>query len=295
MNNFSNLPSRSAKSSHEPGLYLVPTPLGNLEDITLRSLRLLAETDLILCEDTRITRRLLSHYGIKTKLFIYNDNSDHKVREKILSRLKDGDTLSLVSDAGMPCIADPGYRLVTLCREHNIPVYALPGPCAFVTAAATSGLPTDQLYFHGFFPRKKGEAKELIASLTPKVTHVFYESPNRLVASLQAIAATQRKMLCCVCREISKKFEEVKFAAPNELLDYYQEHKPKGEIVLLVYEQELRCISFDDLKIEITESLLQGEGVRNIARYVADQTGTTKQQAYKAILEYQKNEIKASK
>lgn len=272
------------KSHHGSGLYLVPTPLGNLADITIRALQLLDEADLILCEDTRMTRRLLDAYGIATKLTAYNDVNAPKVRDGILERLRQGAKIALVSDAGMPCISDPGYKLVAACYIEKIHVEALPGPVAFITAAAASGLPTDRICFHGFVARKTNEIEKAFKSLQPETTHTFYESPNRLVQTLEILEKIPGKRQICVARELTKKFEEKKVGSAQELLSYYQEHPPKGEIVLLIHEQRPNH-KLEDFKEVILKALDEGERVKDIARFVAEQSpDLSSKDAYNYVL-----------
>lgn len=216
-------------------LYLIPTPVGNLEDITLRALRLLKEVSLILAEDTRTTSNLLKHYDIKTPLQSHHKFNEHQQVEKIAERLAQGEDIALVSDAGTPGISDPGFLLTKTCIEHGIETECLPGATAFVPALVNSGFPCDRFCFEGFLPQKKGRLKRLTSLSEESRTLIFYESPYRLVKALQQMSeifGPDRQ--ACVAREISKVFEEFKRGNLQELADYYTEKGVKGEIVLIV-------------------------------------------------------------
>jgi 16S rRNA (cytidine1402-2'-O)-methyltransferase len=216
-------------------LILVPTPIGNLDDITLRAISVLKEVDLILAEDTRTSSKLLNHLEIEKKLVPHHKFNEHKTAASIISRLKEGNNIALISDAGTPGISDPGFLLVRDCVENNIIVECLPGPTAMIPALAVSGLPTDRFIFEGFLPQKKGRQKRIQQLTEEPRTMVFYESPYRLVKALsqfEEFFGTDRR--ACVCRELSKMFEEVKRGTVTELRNYYSEHPPKGEIVIVL-------------------------------------------------------------
>ena len=216
-------------------LYLIPTPVGNLEDITLRALRLLKEVSLILAEDTRTTSNLLKHYDIKTPLQSHHKFNEHQQVEKIAERLAQGEDIALVSDAGTPGISDPGFLLTKTCIEHGIETECLPGATAFVPALVNSGFPCDRFCFEGFLPQKKGRLKRLTSLSEESRTLIFYESPYRLVKALQQMSeifGPDRQ--ACVAREISKVFEEFKRGNLQQLADYNTEKGVKGEIVLIV-------------------------------------------------------------
>lgn len=217
-------------------LYLVPTPIGNLEDITFRAVEVLKQVDLILAEDTRVTRKLLNHYSIETKLSSFHSQNEHKVLKKITSWLETGKIIALVSDAGTPGISDPGYLLVRACLDQGIKLTCLPGPTAFVPALVMSGLPSHRFLFEGFLPHKKGRMSRLSELAELEYTFILYESPNRIVRCLQ-----QLKDYCganrqaCLCRELSKLFEEVITGSLQELLDWSEaQEKIRGEFVIVV-------------------------------------------------------------
>ncbi len=217
-------------------LYLVPTPIGNREDITQRALRLLEEVDLILAEDTRTSRPLLQHYGIETSLRAYHAHNEHAVVDQLVLELRNGSTYALITDAGTPGISDPGFLLVRACREAGVQVSCLPGPAAFVPALAASGIPCDRFHFEGFLPHKKGRQTRLTYLAELPNTFVLYESPHRiakLLGQLEEHCGPDRQ--ACVAREISKLYEEFSTASLAELkADYASRGKVKGEIVVVV-------------------------------------------------------------
>ena len=216
-------------------LYVIPTPIGNLEDITLRAIRLLKEVDLVLAEDTRTTKKLFSHYEINTKLSSFHMHNEHKVLSKYISRLKGGETLALVSDAGTPAISDPGFLLIRECVIEDIEVDCLPGATAFVPALVNSGLPNEKFVFEGFLPVKKGRQTRLKLLAEEERTMVFYESPHRIIKTLSQFSeyfSEERKV--SISREISKMFEETIRGTISEVSYYFEQKKPKGEFVIVV-------------------------------------------------------------
>lgn len=220
-------------------LYLVPTPIGNLEDITLRAIRILKEVDMILAEDTRTTGNLLRHYEIDKKAMPHHQFNEHKTVEAIVQRIAGGQTVALVSDAGTPGISDPGFLLVRACIEAGITVECLPGATAFVPALINSGFPCDRFYFEGFLPHKKGRQTKLKELAALQHTFVLYESPFRLVKTLEQLAeylGSERR--ASVSRELTKVFEENRRGTFSELIAWYKTHQPKGEIVIVVEGSE---------------------------------------------------------
>jgi 16S rRNA (cytidine1402-2'-O)-methyltransferase len=216
-------------------LTLVPTPVGNLEDITHRALRTLSEASLILAEDTRQTLKLLRHFNIEKPLYAYHQHNEHKATAGWIKRLQSGDNIALVSDAGTPGISDPGFLLVRECVENGIEVSCLPGATAFVPALAASGLPCDKFFFEGFLPQKKGRQTRLKELSEIPVTVVLYESPHRLVKCLEQLTeffGSERKAV--VAREISKLHETFHRGTVNELLTYFKQNEPRGEIVIVI-------------------------------------------------------------
>lgn len=216
-------------------LYLVATPIGHLADITFRAIEILKSSDYILCEDTQHSRHLLNHYEIQKPLKSYHKFNEASTEEQILHDLSNGKQIALISDAGTPGISDPGARLVKVCIDHNIPVVSIPGPCAAIQALSQSGLSTTLFQFQGFLPKKEGELRHCLQNLlTYTGTTVCYESPNRLLDVLQHLHEMAPNRLLVVCRELTKKFEETKRGSAKELIDYWETHPLKGEIVLLI-------------------------------------------------------------
>ncbi len=216
-------------------LYLVPTPIGNLEDMTLRALRVLKEVDRILAEDTRVTRRLLQHYGISTPLSSFHAHNEHKVTAGIVEELKNEVDIALVSDAGTPGISDPGFLLTRACVQEGVEVTCLPGATAFVPALAASGLPCDRFHFEGFLPHKKGRQTRLKYLAELPHTFVLYESPNRLVKCLgQLTTFCGPERSACVARELTKIHEEIRTDTLENLKLHFESKNVKGEIVVMV-------------------------------------------------------------
>ncbi|MGM9745784.1 MAG: 16S rRNA (cytidine(1402)-2'-O)-methyltransferase [Paludibacteraceae bacterium] len=218
-----------------PKLFVIPTPVGNLEDITLRALRLLREVNLILAEDTRTTSVLLHHYDIHTPMLSHHKFNEHQTVDAIVERLQKGESVALVSDAGTPAISDPGFLLVRACVAADIEVECLPGATAFVPALVDSGLPCDRFCFEGFLPQKKGRQTKMIELVAETRTMIFYESPFRVLKTLEQLAeylGGDRK--ASVSREISKKFEETVRGSLADLVQHFKEHPPKGEFVIVV-------------------------------------------------------------
>lgn len=216
-------------------LFVVPTPIGNLEDMTFRAIRVLKEVDVILAEDTRTSSKLLQHYEIKNKLIAHHLHNEHKTVEGLANRMLAGQTMALITDAGTPAISDPGFLLVRECVKNNIAVETLPGATAFVPALVNSGLPNDRFHFEGFLPHKKGRKTKLEQLAELEVTMIFYESPYRLVKTLKQMAeffGEERK--ASVSRELTKLHEENVKGSLNELAVYYEKKGVKGEIVLVV-------------------------------------------------------------
>ncbi|MCL2167777.1 MAG: 16S rRNA (cytidine(1402)-2'-O)-methyltransferase [Lentimicrobiaceae bacterium] len=216
-------------------LYVIPTPIGNLEDITLRALRILKEVDIIFCEDTRTTKNLLKHYEIATQCFAYHINNEHQQVKKYVQWIQNGQIAALVSDAGTPGISDPGYLFIRECLTAKIDIECLPGATALIPALVASGFPCDKFYFHGFLPHKKGKETTLKMLSERKETVVFYESPHRLLKTLsmmQKIFDFERKI--CVSREISKLFEEHFRGTISGALAHFSAKEVKGEIVVVV-------------------------------------------------------------
>jgi len=216
-------------------LFLVPTPIGNLEDITLRAIRILKESDLILAEDTRTSGKLLKHLDVNTHMQSFHMHNEHKMLDRIIEKLKMGSQIAMISDAGTPGISDPGFLLVRACVENGIPTECLPGATALIPALVQSGFPTDRFIFEGFLPPKKGRQTRLLSWAEETKTIVFYESPHKIAKTLlqlQEFVGVDRKL--SVSREISKKFEETVRGTVDELIVHFQEKAPKGEFVVIL-------------------------------------------------------------
>lgn len=277
--------------SQAAALYIVPTPIGNLNDISQRALDTLQQVDLIACEDTRHTAKLLSHYQISTSTWALHDHNEQYKSEQLVTRLLSGQSVALVSDAGTPLISDPGYHLVNSCRDAGIQVIALPGPCAAVTALSAAGLPTDRFAFEGFLPAKEKARLDKIESLKDEPrTLVFYESPRRLldsVAALVAVLGDDRRIV--VARELTKTFETIHSLPAAEMLLWLQQdsNRSRGEIVLMV--AGYRPDSDDELSAEVlrTLALLRGElPLKKAAALTAEIHGVKKNALYKYGLEH---------
>jgi 16S rRNA (cytidine1402-2'-O)-methyltransferase len=219
----------------EAKLYLVPTPIGNLEDITFRAIRILKEVDLILAEDTRTSGKLLKHFEIETQMMSHHMHNEHKMVARIVSRIQSGEAVALISDAGTPAISDPGFLLSRACVQAGVAIECLPGATAFVPALVNSGLPNDKFVFEGFLPVKKGRQTRLKLLAEETRTMIFYESPHKLLKTLGHFAdyfgATRE---ASVSRELTKLFEETKRGSIEELIAYYEKNTLKGEIVVVV-------------------------------------------------------------
>jgi 16S rRNA (cytidine1402-2'-O)-methyltransferase len=269
-------------------LSVVATPIGNLEDLSRRALRVLEESDLIAAEDTRHTRKLLGHYKVHTPLTSYHEHNESKRRPALIHALCDGKRIALVTDAGTPCISDPGSRLVRAAHEAGIEVVAVPGPSAVHAALSVSGFPSDRFAFHGFFPRKSAEADELIAIIRAAPgTHVFFESPHRLLRSLELLVDRLPAVEVCVARELTKTFEEIVRGAPAEVAERFRRHAPKGECVLMLHMAghgpDTEALPATDLR-NLVEQLVQQDGLtrRDAIQRVADQLGLPRRRVYAA-------------
>ena len=216
-------------------LYIVPTPIGNLDDITLRAIKVLDDVDLILCEDTRRSKKLLNHLGIKSQLRSHHKFNEHKEVKVIVNKIKEGNNIAVISDAGTPGISDPGFLIVRTCLENDVEVECLPGASAFIPALIISGISADKFIFEGFLPVKKGRKTRLSALCLETRTMIFYESPHKLLKTLldfESSFGPERKV--SVSREITKLFEETLRGSIKELINIYSTKKPKGEYVIVV-------------------------------------------------------------
>lgn len=268
-------------------LYIVATPIGNLEDITLRAIRVLKEVDIIAAEDTRHSRKLLSHFGISRPLTSYFDHNKSFKGDYILERLKEGLSVALISDAGTPCISDPGYQLVRDAVSVGISVIPVPGPCAAVAALSAAGLPTDRFAFEGFLPSRKGKRVEKLAALAAeRRVLVFYESPNRLTETLADILEVCGDREAVVARELSKLHEEFARAPVSRLLDHFREKGVRGEVVLLLAQAEAAPAPDGAAVSELLTACLAMPGVslKDAVRRVTAETGRPRSEVYDLAL-----------
>lgn len=273
-----------------PGLYLVATPIGNLGDITLRALEALKAADVIACEDTRVTAKLLSHFGIEARTLSYHEHNEQQMQEKMLALLQEGKRVALVSDAGTPLISDPGYRLVRACAEAGVRVVPLPGASSVLAALSASGLPTDRFLFAGFLPAKAKAREQAIAELAQvRATLVLFESPRRLAETLAALALYMGEREGVVARELTKLYEEFRRGSITELAAYYETApEPKGEVVLLIGPpQETEAVYDETAEAALIEAL-KTHSVKDAAALVAKATGLSRQELYTHALALKK-------
>ncbi len=278
---FSDLQSRSLP----PGLYIVATPIGNLGDITLRALSVLARADAIACEDTRHTKKLTSHYGIRTPLIAYHDHNAERARPKLLSRIAAGDAVALVSDAGTPLISDPGHKLVREALESGLIVSSLPGPSAALAALTSAGLATDRFIFEGFLPPKQGARRKRIEALADlSATLVFYEAPSRLMATLTDMAEIMGDREAAVAKELTKIHERVERGLIGDLSARFADDTArKGEFVILVSPATKAEISDETIRRQL-EDALQSMSARDAVRYVTDMLEIKRGRVYQIAL-----------
>ena len=269
-------------------LYIVATPIGNLKDITLRALEVLKSVKYIACEDTRVTKKLLSHYGIEGKRLIsYHEHNEEEASEKILKVLKEED-VALVSDAGTPCISDPGYRVVKKAWENGFNVSPIPGAFAGAAALSASGLPSDKFLFLGFLPNKEKQKKELLEEYkTLEVTLIIYESPHRLLKTLQLIAEICPESKVVVAKELTKIHEKFIRGTSKEVYKYFQDNPEiiKGEFVILCYpEKEERKISEEEILEKAKKLKEKGMKTKEISKTLSKETGLSKNEIYNLLL-----------
>lgn len=276
-------------------LTICPTPIGNLDDITLRVIKVLEVADLVACEDTRTTIKLLNHLNIKKKMFSYHEHNELSATTLLIERLKNGDHIALVSDAGMPGISDPGEVLIKACIEQGLPYTVLPGASAVITALVASQLPTMPFFFEGFLDRNKRKQR-LQALEKLESTIVFYESPHRVVKTLQDLLEIFGNRKITLAREISKRFETYWHTCVGDALSDFNSGvtSPKGEYVLVVegYTKVEQVVSSEDVDLLLKERILNGDRVKDVAKELSKQFGFDRQELYKRALAIQVDSFK---
>lgn len=272
-------------------LYLVGTPIGNLEDMSMRALRILREVALIAAEDTRQTRKLLTHFDIHTPLVSYHEHNQRTAGPHLIERLAAGEDVALVTDAGMPAISDPGEDLVRLAITAGIPVVPVPGPTALITALVVSGLSTGRFVFEGFLPTKKKDRQAALAELKrERRTWIVYEAPHRLLSTLEDLRRELGDRPMAAARELTKIHEEVVRGTPQQLLEHFQQHPPKGEFVLVIEGAAGETVEaegqapVEDLAAAVAELEQQGVDRKAAMRQVAERTGRSRRDVYQAVL-----------
>ena len=277
-----------------PGtLYLCATPIGNLEDMTFRCIRILKEVDLIAAEDTRNSIKLLNHFEIRTPMTSYHEYNKIEKGRKLVERLLGGEDIALVTDAGTPGISDPGEEMVDMCRKAGVTVTAIPGPAACVTALTISGLPTRRFAFEAFLPTDKKEKQEILEEMKQETrTMVLYEAPHRLVRTLETLFSVLGNRRVSICRELTKKHETVFASLIDEAILYYKEHEPKGECVVIIEGKSRKEIQarerekWEEMSIEEHMELYLSEGMdkKEAMKKVAKDRGVSKREVYQALL-----------
>ncbi|MBM6595004.1 16S rRNA (cytidine(1402)-2'-O)-methyltransferase [Microvirga pudoricolor] len=271
-----------------PGLYVVATPIGNLQDVSFRALSVLAAADAVLAEDTRVTKTLLAHYGITTPLVAYHEHSNDAVRERMVHRIREGQALALVSDAGTPLVSDPGYRLVQVAIEEGLPVTPIPGPSAILTALVVSGLPTDSFFFEGFLPAKTGARRARLAEIASiPGTLMLFEGPHRLPDMLADAAEVLGERQAVVARELTKMFETIRRGSLADLArQFAEEGPPKGEIVVLIGQAsgEAQAAEVDAALDGKLEAALKAHSIKDAAALVAAELDLPKREVYARAL-----------
>jgi 16S rRNA (cytidine1402-2'-O)-methyltransferase len=268
-------------------LYVVATPIGNLSDITLRTIETLRSVDLIGCEDTRHTRKLLEHFGIKKSLISYHEHNETERATELIKRLQKGESIALVSDAGTPAISDPGYRIIKLAAESSIRVVPIPGPSALIAALSASGLPTDSFFFGGFLPPKAGERRRRLGELASiPGTLVFYEAPHRISRTLSDCLDVLGDRSATVARELTKVHEDIIRGSLSELISHFEAKPPKGELVLLIDRESARTLPKDaqtTLAERVAELKSAGQEHRAALKQAAREFGLTRSEAYREL------------
>lgn len=276
----------------EPGLYIVSTPIGNLEDITIRALNTLKKSDVIICEDTRVTCKLLQKYSIQASMLVYNDKSNSIDRQKIIDLIEAGKIVSLVSDAGTPLVSDPGYKLVKEVQAKGLLLDIVPGPSAVIAALSISGLASDSFYFGGFLPRTSESRKKILLQLKNiPATLIFFESATRLSGTLSDAKEVLGNREACVARELTKKFQEAKLKPLDDLISHYHSNPAKGEIVLLFSGKSTDEFDIKEIEEEIIAMFQKGVSAKSITENLFEQysESITKKELYIKVNALKKN------
>jgi len=276
-------------------LYLVPTPIGNLGDLSTRIIETLSAVDFIAAEDTRVSVKILNHLGLKKPMVSYYRHNTETAGPQVLQRLLSGESCALITDAGTPAISDPGEDLVALCAEHDVTVVGIPGPCALVTALAVSGLPTGRFTFEGFLPMNKKNRREHLDSLKQeRRTMIFYEAPHKLVSTLEDLAELfggERRI--SLCRELTKLHEEIRRTTLADALGHYRETPPKGEFVLVVEgetrQEETPVLTLEEAVERVRRLYAAGRPMKDAAKEVAADTGFQKKELYRLAVQEASN------
>jgi 16S rRNA (cytidine1402-2'-O)-methyltransferase len=274
----------------DPGLYIVSTPIGNAADITLRALSILSHADTVACEDTRVTGKLMKIHNIQANLTAYHEHNAPQIRPELIKRLKNGETVALVSDAGTPLISDPGFKLVQACHEAGIPVTAAPGASAVLSALVVAGLPTDRFFFAGFLPAKQKARQKAIEELCSiPATLVLMESPRRLATMMEAAEPVLGSRACVVARELTKLHEEIRRGTVSELAAHYKAATPpKGEAMIVIAPPSAESMLSEAEIDSRLRDALQSNSLRDAVRTVAEATGVSKKTVYARALDIDK-------
>lgn len=271
-------------------IYFVPTPIGNMKDITLRALEVLENSDIIYCEDTRNSQNLLKFHNINTKLISYHKFNESERVEEIISNIENGKTVSVISDAGMPIINDPGFVILQEVIKKGISYEILPGACALINGICGSGFDTTNFVYMGFIPKTKAERKKFFKNFKDmNVTGIFYESPHRLLKTLKSLYSQFGNINVCICRELTKLFEEYKRGCIDEIISYYEEKGVKGEIVLVI-EKILDEKETFDVVNEIFKLKKEGYSNKDIVKTLKDNFNISKNEAYELVLNFENKE-----
>jgi 16S rRNA (cytidine1402-2'-O)-methyltransferase len=289
-----NLFTKTKEIKIENALYIVASPIGNLQDISFRALNILQNVDVIICEDSRVSMRLLDFYEIKNKkLIIYNDFNSEEDRKKILHLLMQQKSLALISDAGTPLISDPGYKLIEFLRQFNQKIIPIPGACSPIAALCASGVASDSFLFIGFLPNSKTQRENLFKELPKNHTFICFEAPNRILETLQLIKDILQNRKICVARELTKLHEEIITSEADELINFFttNQEKLRGEFVIIVEKakKDEKSYSKEELILQIKAAIKAGESLKDLSKNIAEIYNINKKEIYQLALEISKN------